>query len=45
MSHVEQNLECFLNVPCVEEISLQNMHISSVFLVGGATVAVINNWP
>ena len=40
MNHVAQSLEYFQNVRCAAEISLPNMLTSSVFLVGGVTVAV-----
>jgi hypothetical protein len=40
MNHVAQSLEFFQSVRCAAEISLPNMLTSSVFLVGGVTVAV-----
>jgi hypothetical protein len=42
MSRAGQSLEYFQNVLCVGETSLLNMLTSSVFLVGGVTVAVTN---
>jgi hypothetical protein len=42
MNRVAQSLEYFPNVRCVGETSLLNMLTSSVFLVAGVTVVVIN---